>query len=97
MLKLQISVVFIVGTNLLKSGTALIEVKTLSNQTSHYTKDFFSYCHHSIQKWEFLRSITPLRDLRMAFLGGRFLCLTGISINWKMRKITYFYLYILKC
>lgn len=97
MLKLQISVVFIVGTNLLKSGTALIEVKTLSNQISHYTKDFFSYCHHSIQKWDFFRSITPLRDLKMPFLGGRFLCLTGISINWKMRKITYFYLYILKC
>lgn len=41
LLKLHIPVVFIIATNLLKSGTALTEVKTLNIQESLYAKDFF--------------------------------------------------------
>lgn len=41
LLKLHIPVVFIIATNLLKSGTSLTEVKTLNIQESLYAKDFF--------------------------------------------------------
>jgi len=47
---LQIAAVFIIGIDLLKSGTSLTEVKTLNNQTNHCSKDFFCYCNHSNQK-----------------------------------------------
>lgn len=92
---LQISIAFIIGTDLLKSGTSLTELKTLNNQTSHYTKDFFATAITPVKN-EKVSETLPHGDLRMAFLA-KFSCVIVISINWKKRKITDFYLNILKC
>lgn len=76
---LHISVMFISGIVLLKSGTSLIEVKTLNNQINHYTEDFFARAITPVKN-EKVSEALPHRDLRMAFLA-KFSCLTGKSIN----------------